>query len=67
MGKTKSIGDLVSDLQRENESLQRLKKLFDKACKDEFGYDVRTIHAMLERQAAYESRKVTQQGSSEGR
>lgn len=62
MGKTKSISDLVTELQRENESLHSLKKLFNQACKNKFGYDIRTIHEILETQRIYEQRKATQQG-----
>lgn len=60
--KTKSISELVTDLQQENESLQSLKKLFNQACKNEFGYDVKTIHQMLEKQRIYEQRKADKQG-----
>lgn len=66
MGKTKSISDLVTELQRENESLQSLKKLFNQACKNEFGYDVKTIHEMLEKQRIYEQRKAVQQSQQQG-
>lgn len=66
MGKTKSISDLVTELQRENESLQSLKKLFNQACKNEFGYDVKTIHEMLEKQRIYEQRKAAQQSQMQG-
>ena len=59
--KTKSIADLVTELQRENESLQSLKKLFNQACKNEFGYDVKDIHQMLEKQKIYEQRKAETQ------
>lgn len=62
MAKTKSISDLVTELQRENESLQSLKKLFNQACKNEFGYDVKTIHEMLEKQRLYEQRRAEKQG-----
>lgn len=55
MSKSKSISELVTELQKENESLQSLKKLFNQACKNEFGYDVHTIHQMLEKQLAYEN------------
>lgn len=58
MKKTKSISDLVVELQKENESLQSLKKLFNQACKNEFGYDIKTIHQMLEKQNLYETRTV---------
>ena len=61
MSKTKSISDLVTELQQENESLQSLKKLFNQACKNEFGYDVKTIHQMLEKMNLYEQRKAEKQ------
>lgn len=60
--KTKSISELVTELQQENESLHSLKKLFNQACKNEFGYDVKTIHQMLEKQRIYEQRKAEKQG-----
>lgn len=60
--KTKSISELVTDLQQENESLQSLKKLFNQACKNEFGYDVKSIHQMLEKQTLYEQRRAEKQG-----
>ncbi len=63
---SKSISELVTELQKENESLQNLKKLFDKACKLEFGYDVKTIHQIIERQLAYERRRAERQGQQNG-
>ncbi len=47
MSKTKSIADLVTELQAENESLQSLKRLFNQACKNEFGYDVKALHDII--------------------
>lgn len=58
MAKTKSISDLVTELQQENESLQSLKKLFNQACKNEFGYDVKTIHQMIEKQRLYDQKNA---------
>ena len=37
MSKTKSITDLVQELQQENESLKGLEKLANQYCKQEFG------------------------------
>lgn len=62
MSKTKSLADLITDLQKENESLQFLKKLFNQACKSEFGYDVKTIRQMLEKQRLYEQCMAEKQG-----
>lgn len=50
MAKSKSISDLVTDLQKENESLKFLKKLFERACVNEFGYNIRELHQILEKQ-----------------
>ena len=49
MSKTKTITEMITDLQRENESLQRLKRIFDKACRDEFGYEPKKIREMIKR------------------
>lgn len=58
MKKTKSISELVINLQTENESLQMLNKLFNQACKKEFGYDIKTIKIMLEKQRIYEAKRA---------
>ncbi len=60
--KSKSISDLVLDLQRENEALKALEHRFDQACKDVFGYDIKTIKRMLEKQRLYEQRQSEKQG-----
>lgn len=65
MSKTKSISDLVIDLQRENESLQSLKKLFDKACRNEFGYNVSELHILVKKQEDYEKRRAEKQSRSQ--
>lgn len=62
MAKTKSISDLVTDLQKENERLQFLQKLFQQACKKEFGYDINTLHQMIEKLHLYEQREAEKQG-----
>ncbi len=62
MSKTNKLSDLVEELQEENEKLQSLKKLFDQACKKEFGYSINQIHKMLDAQEKYEARKAAQQG-----
>ena len=49
MAKAKNITEMIEELQRENESLQGLKKLFIKACKDEFGYEPKKIHNIINR------------------
>lgn len=62
MSKTKSLSDLVNDLQRENEKAIFLTKLFNRACINEFGVDVKTIHQMLEKQRIFEQRRTEKQG-----
>ena len=62
--RTKSITELVTDLQRENESLQSLKKLFNQAVKAEFGYDVKALHELIIKQERYEQRRAEKQGQS---
>ncbi len=47
MSKAKTIAEMIDDLQRENESLQKLRKLFDKACKEEFGYSANQIRQII--------------------
>ena len=49
MSKGKSITDLVTDLQTENDRLQSFYKLFNSAVKIEFGVDIKELHAALER------------------
>ncbi len=61
MKKTKSLSTLITDLQAENERLQSLNKLFNKACKTEFGYDVDTIHKIIEKQRIYDNRRAMRQ------
>ncbi len=45
---SKSITEQIADLQSENERLKELQKLFDKAVKNEFGEDVKSLHKLLE-------------------
>ena len=61
MSKSKSISTLVTELQQENERLQSLKKLFNQACRNEFGYDVKELHNIVTKYKLYES-KLQQQG-----
>lgn len=58
MKKNKSISDLVIDLQQENNDLRFLYKLFEKACVNTFGYDVKTIKILLEKQRIYEAKRA---------
>ncbi len=65
MSKTKSINEMIEELQRENEALQGLKKLFNKACKNEFGYEPKKIHEMLDRCKFYDA-KMNSRGTDSG-
>lgn len=62
MSKTKSISVLVSELQEENEQSKFLNKLFNQAVKHEFGYDVKELHKLIEKQELFEKRKAEKQG-----
>lgn len=62
MSKSKSISDLVLQLQKENERLTRLKKAFNRLCKEEFGYGVDDLHKIVKKQEDYEARKAEKQG-----
>lgn len=64
MSKTKSITDLVLDLQQENESLKGLKKLAQQFCKQEFGYTIEELHNIIRKQEAYE-RKIKEREASQ--
>ncbi len=47
MSKTKSITDLVTELQQENESLRSLSRLANQYTRQEFGYSVRELHEII--------------------
>ena len=66
MAKTKSITDLVLNLQHENESLQRLAKLANQYTKSEFGYSVQDLHKLIEKYEAYERRAREAKGAQQG-
>lgn len=59
MAKNKSISDLVTDLQTENESLQFLKKLFDRAVAQEFGRSTKEVHQIIAIHNAQDQQKKT--------
>ena len=61
MSKTKSLTELVEELQTETERLQSLKKYFNLAVKAEFGLDVKGIHEVLTKYERLE-KKMSQQG-----
>lgn len=55
--KSKSITELVNDLQQENESLKRLEKIANQYTKLEFGYSVKELHQIIEKFSCYERDK----------
>lgn len=58
MSRTKSISDLVTDLQRENDSLQSIKRSVNALLKKEFGYSLDELHHIVDSHEAYEARKA---------
>lgn len=48
MSKGKTINELVSELQAENEHLQSLYRIFNSAVRAEFGLDIKAIHKALD-------------------
>ncbi len=57
MAKKISISEQIEELQAENERLNGLHKLFDKAVKMEFGYSIKEVHSLLNKQLQFEQRK----------
>lgn len=66
MSKTKSITDLVQELQQENESLKGLEKLANQYCKQEFGHTVKELHDIVRKQEAYERKMKEREASQQG-
>lgn len=54
----KTINEQIVELQSENDRLKKLQKLFEKAVKDEFGVDTKTIHKKLGNSSDFEA-KIT--------
>lgn len=52
----KTINEQIAELQSENDRLKKLQKLFEKAVKDEFGIDTKTIHKKLGNSSDFESK-----------
>ena len=55
----KTITDQIAALQLENDRLKKLQKLFEKAVKDEFGVDTKTIHKRLGNSSDFEAKIAT--------
>lgn len=65
MSKAKSISDLVTELQQENESLQSLKKLFNQAVKAEFNYDIKQLHDLITKWELHEKKVAERQAQQQ--
>ena len=52
----KTINEQIAELQSENDRLKKLQKLFEKAVKDEFGIDTKTIPKKLGNSSDFESK-----------
>ena len=66
MSKKPSIMEQIEQLQEENERLQGLQKLFEKAVKDEFGYSIKEVHIMISELIRYQQRKAASQRTTQG-
>lgn len=66
MSRTKSITDLVTQLQLENEQSKYYYKLFSQAVKHEFGYSVDELHDVILKYKAYESRAHEHTANKQG-
>lgn len=58
MSKNKSISDLITEIQQENESLKGLAKLANQYCRQEFGYNVKELHQIIEKLNTYEQKQT---------
>ena len=52
----KTINEQIVELQSENDHLKKLQKLFERAVKDEFGVDTKTIHKKLGNSSDFEAK-----------
>ena len=55
MSKAKTITQQIEELQLDNERLRELEKLFEKAVKNEFNCDRKSIHKMIKNEAHSQS------------
>lgn len=66
MSKTKSISDLVTQLQEENEQAKYFVRLFNNAVKHEFNYTVNELHELILKYKAYESKFNQREAAKQG-
>lgn len=60
--KTKSISELINELEKENENLKGIRKGFESMCRAEFSLTIEEIHRKLEKAAIYERKIAEKQG-----
>lgn len=66
MSKAKTITELVTDLQAENESLKRLERLANSYTKQEFGYSIKELHLLLKKLEYYEKKAKERAAAKQG-
>ena len=66
MAKSKSISDLVTQLQEENEQAKFFYKLFNQAVKHEFDYTVSELHDIILKYKALEQKFRDREGHKQG-
>lgn len=60
---TKSIKDMLVELEKNSEDAKFILKLAEQYVKHEFGYTTKEVHQIIERQKLYESKKRERQMS----
>lgn len=63
---SKSIVELIEELEKENQSLQALKKAFNMAVKAEFGYETKELHEIIAKEKALEKKFAGMQTNHHG-
>lgn len=66
MSKTKSITELVQELQQENESLKGLEKIANQYCRQEFSHSVKEIHDIIRKYEIYERKRKEREAAQQG-
>lgn len=62
MGNKIDVIARIEELQKENDSLAFLGKMFDKAVKNEFGYSIKELHKIIEKCTVLENKMAAKQG-----
>ena len=66
MSRQRSISELVTELQDENESLKRLERLANTYTKQEFGYSIKELHLLLKKLEYYEKKAKERAAAKQG-